>query len=68
MNAEPKLRHGSPARWVGGVTLMPEEAEQIVQLLPNGPLRVALQRALKDAQVRATTLNEVDRNGVLGPF
>jgi hypothetical protein len=47
---------------------MPEEAEQIVQLLPNGPLRVALQRALKDAQVRATTLNEVDRNGVLGPF
>ena len=65
MNVEPKLRKESPARWVGGVTLMPEEAEQVMELLPNGPLRGALQQTLEDAQARATMLNEVDRNGAL---
>ena len=68
MNVEPKLRSESPAQWVGGVSLTPEEAEQIVHLLPKGPLRAKLQKTLEDARARATTLNELDRNGVVGFF
>jgi len=68
MNVEPKLNRESPARWVGAVTLMPEEAEQVVQLLPSGPLRGALRQTLDAARARATTLNEVDANGVLAPL
>jgi hypothetical protein len=52
VNVEPKLRKQCPAQWVGGVTLIPEEAKQVVQLLPNGPLRGELQQTLEHARAR----------------
>ena len=64
MNVEPKLRNLSPAQWVGGVTLSPEEAQQIAQLLPEGALKDALRATLARAVARAQELNDLDRSSL----
>ena len=63
MNVEPKLRMHSPARWVGGITVTPEETKQIIRLLPEGALKGALQKMLREAEARAQELNDLDRSG-----
>ena len=63
MHAEPKLKGESPVHWIGGVTLMPEEVERIVMMLPNITLRTTLTETLQRARVLAEELNNVDRTG-----
>ena len=64
MNVEPKLRRESPAKRVGCVTLTPEQVAQIAQLLPEDPLKHALQQTVQEAKARAQELNGLDRSGL----
>jgi hypothetical protein len=63
MNVEPKLTQALPATWVGGVTLTAPEVEEVLRLLPEGPLRTRLQQTLRHAGERADELNRLDRSG-----
>jgi hypothetical protein len=65
MRVEPKFSDERPYRWIGCVTLTPEELEQIINALPPGDgRRLALREAWDNARARAAELNEVDRKGV----
>jgi hypothetical protein len=58
MNVEPKLSREVPIHWVGAIALLPEEAEQVLEFLPEeSALRTELKKTLKRAALKAYELN-----------